>query len=192
MKRSIWENLIPFNCLPPQKNYPHVPTPPPPVPRTLPPPPPNVPTPLPPTPPPTSTPPATHLPPPHLPTPPTHHHLPAPNLPTPPPPPTTYPHPWTKKMLTLFIFYWSTIFVISSVFFRNSNFVQIRVEIILHDDSSRFRYSTGYVFMQNFRLTILIFSVTSTPLTFCFSRDLNFSLNHNFKQLNSIGSNLIL
>ena len=28
----------------------------------------------------------------------------------------------------------------------------------MHDDSSRFRYSTGYVFMQIFRLTILRFS----------------------------------
>ena len=89
--------------------------------------------------------------------------------------------------------YWSTIFVISSVFFRYSDFAQVRVEIILHDDSSRFRYSTGYVFlMQNFRLTILTFRATFTPLSFCVSRDLKFSLNHNFKQLNSIGGNLIL
>ena len=43
--------------------------------------------------------------------------------------------------------HWSTIFVISSVFFRYSGFVHVRVEIILHDDSSRFRYSTGYVFV---------------------------------------------
>ena len=47
-------------------------------------------------------------------------------------------------------------------------------------------------FMQNFRLTILIFRVNFTPLTFCVSRDLKFSLNHIFKQLNSIGGNLIL
>ena len=43
--------------------------------------------------------------------------------------------------------YWSTFFVISSVFFRYSDFVQVGVEIILHDDSSRFLYSTGYVFL---------------------------------------------
>ena len=47
-------------------------------------------------------------------------------------------------------------------------------------------------FMQNFRLTVSTFRVTFTPLTFCFSRDLKFSLNHNFKQLNSIGGNWIL
>ena len=38
--------------------------------------------------------------------------------------------------------YWSTIFVISSVF-SIFWFVQVGVEIILHDDLSRFRYSTG-------------------------------------------------
>ena len=59
----------------------------------------------------------------------------------------------------------------------------------MHDDSSRFRYSTG--FMQNFRLTVLTFRVTFKPLTFCVSRDLKFPLKHNFKQLNSIGGNLI-
>ena len=32
-------------------------------------------------------------------------------------------------------------------FFRFSDFVQVRVEITLHDDSSRFWYSTGYVFL---------------------------------------------
>ena len=47
-------------------------------------------------------------------------------------------------------------------------------------------------FMQNVCLTLLNFRVTFTPLTFCVSRDLKFSLNHNFKQLNSIGGNLIL
>ena len=47
-------------------------------------------------------------------------------------------------------------------------------------------------FMQSFRLTFLTFRVTFTPLTFCVSRDLKFSLNHNFKQLDSIGGNLIL
>ena len=47
-------------------------------------------------------------------------------------------------------------------------------------------------FMQNFCLMLLTFRVTVTPLTFCVSRDLKFSLNHNFKQLNSIGGNLIL
>ena len=62
----------------------------------------------------------------------------------------------------------------------------------MHDDLSRFRYSTGYVFYAKFGLTILTFGVTFTPLTFSVSRDLKFSLNHNFKQLNSIGGNLIL
>ena len=47
-------------------------------------------------------------------------------------------------------------------------------------------------FLQNFRLTILTSRLTSTPLTFCISHDLKFSLNHNFKQLNSIGGILIL
>ena len=46
--------------------------------------------------------------------------------------------------------------------------------------------------MQNFCLTGLTFRVTVTPLTFCVSRDLKFSLNHNFEQLNSIGGNLII
>ena len=41
--------------------------------------------------------------------------------------------------------YWSAIFVISS-FFWYSDFIQVRLEIILHEYSSRFRYSTGYVF----------------------------------------------
>ena len=45
--------------------------------------------------------------------------------------------------------------------------------------------------MESFRLTILTFGATFTPLTFCFFCDLRFSLNHNFKQLNSIGGNLI-
>ena len=47
-------------------------------------------------------------------------------------------------------------------------------------------------FMQNFRLIILTFRVTFTLLTFCVSRDLKFAPNPNFKQLNSIGGNLIL
>ena len=48
------------------------------------------------------------------------------------------------------------------------------------------------LFMLNFCLTVLTYRVTSTPLTFRVSRDLKFSLNHNFNQLNSIGGNLIL
>ena len=40
----------------------------------------------------------------------------------------------------------------------------------MHDDSSRFRYSTGYVFMQSFRLTFLTFRVTFTPLTSAWSK----------------------
>ena len=71
-------------------------------------------------------------------------------------------------------------------------FRKVRLEIIMHDDSSRFRYSAGYVFMQNYRLTVLTSRVTSTPLIFCVSRDLNLSLNHNIKQLNSFGGNLML
>ena len=43
--------------------------------------------------------------------------------------------------------YWSTIFCYFLCYFRYSDFVQDRVEIILHDDSSRFRYSNGYVFL---------------------------------------------
>ena len=35
--------------------------------------------------------------------------------------------------------------------------------------------------MQNFCLTILTLRVTFTPLTFCVSRDLKFSLNHKFQ-----------
>ena len=46
--------------------------------------------------------------------------------------------------------------------------------------------------MLNFCLTVLTFRVTFTPLTFCVSRDLKFSLNHNFKQLNLINGILIL
>ena len=53
-------------------------------------------------------------------------------------------------------------------------------------------YCKRVCLMQNFCLTILTFRVTFTPLTFCVSRDLKFSFNHNFKQLNSIGGNLIL
>ena len=47
-------------------------------------------------------------------------------------------------------------------------------------------------FMQNLCMTVLTSRVTFTPLTFCVLRDLKFPLNHNFKQLNSIGGNLIL
>ena len=47
-------------------------------------------------------------------------------------------------------------------------------------------------FLQNFRLTVLTFRVTFMPLTFFVSRNLKFSLKQNFKQLNSIGLNLIL
>ena len=47
-------------------------------------------------------------------------------------------------------------------------------------------------FMQNFGLTSLTFRMTFTSLTFCVSRDLILSLNHNFKQLNSTEGNLIL
>ena len=87
--------------------------------------------------------------------------------------------------------YWSTIFNISSVFFRYSNFVQIRVEIILRDNSCRFWYSIGYVFYAKVLLDNFDFSNDFYALDF-----LRFAwskiLNHNFKQLNSIGGNLIL
>ena len=52
--------------------------------------------------------------------------------------------------------------------------------------------NVGVFFMQNFCLTILTFRVTFLPLTFTVSHDLKFSLNHNFKQVNSIGGCLIL
>ena len=72
--------------------------------------------------------------------------------------------------------YWSTIFVISSVFFRYSDFVQVRVEIILHDDSSRFRYSTGDVFLAeskfvhdlNFEFFLFELSPPFLIVDFCF------------------------
>ena len=47
-------------------------------------------------------------------------------------------------------------------------------------------------FMQNFCLTVFTFGATFTPLSLCVLRDVKFSLNHNFKQLNSIGGSLIL
>ena len=56
--------------------------------------------------------------------------------------------------------YWSTIFVISSVFF-DIDFVQVKVEIILHDDSSRFRYSTGYVFFVSSSDALFSFYICS-------------------------------
>ena len=43
--------------------------------------------------------------------------------------------------------------------------------------------------MQHFCLTILTFRVTFRPLTFCVSRDLKFSLNHNTKQLFTLNLN---
>ena len=46
-------------------------------------------------------------------------------------------------------------------------------------------------FMQNFRLTVLTFRVTDFS-AFDFLHYLKFHLNHNFKQLKSIGGNLIL
>ena len=45
-------------------------------------------------------------------------------------------------------------------------------------------------FMQNFMLDSFVFSIEFYALDVL--RDLKFSLNHNFKQLNSIGGNLIL
>ena len=128
MKRSIWENLIPFNYIPrapPQHKTtptPHVPIypPPPPAPRT--------------------------------------YHSP------PPPAPTHTPE--MKKILTLFMLYLSTIFVYSSVFFRYSEFFQVKVEISLHDDSSRFRYSTGYVFISSSWFLLRPYDVAATFCSF--------------------------
>ena len=60
----------------------------------------------------------------------------------------------------------------------------------MHDDSSSFRYSTGYVFYAKFLLDNFDFLSDFYAPTFFISRDLKFSLNHNFKQLNSIGGNL--
>ena len=40
------------------------------------------------------------------------------------------------------------------------------------------------LFYGKFLVDRFDFPVTFTPLTFCVSRDLKFSLNHNFKQLN--------
>ena len=95
-------------------------------------------------------------PPPHLHTPPPQRTYPHPDLPTPPPPPTSphlptprHHHPpallnWknVNAFYVILVYY----FLLFLVFFWYSDFVQVRVKIILHDDSSRFRYSTGYVF----------------------------------------------
>ena len=65
----------------------------------------------------------------------------------------------------------------------------------MHDDSrvvSGILPAMFFMPVDNFRLTILSFRVTFTPMTFCVSCDLKFSLNHNFKQLNSIAGSLIL
>ena len=49
-------------------------------------------------------------------------------------------------------------------------------EIIMDDASSRFRYSTAYVFYAKVLLDrFLTFRVTFTSLTFCVLRDLKFS-----------------
>ena len=153
---KIWSHLT--TCPPPQSTYP-LPTPPPPNFQPTYPPPlvPTYPLPLVPTypppprtyPPPLRTYPLTYLP--------------------PPPHPRTYPPPpWTEKILTLFMLYWFTIFVISSVFFRYSDFVQVRVEIILHDDSSRFRYSTGYFLCKIFAWQFWLFEWLLRPWLFAF------------------------
>ena len=98
---------------------------------------------------------------------------------------------------------------VQNFFFQYLLFFQSQ-SCFLKSTAAIFRQSAGYVFncsrtkfiaiivnvcvffMQNLCLTILTFRVTFTPLTFCDSRDLNSSLNHNFKLLNSIGGKLIL
>ena len=48
------------------------------------------------------------------------------------------------------------------------------------------------LFYANFLLDNFDFSSDFYALDFCISRDLKLSPNHSFKQLNSIGGNLIL
>ena len=48
------------------------------------------------------------------------------------------------------------------------------------------------LFYAKFSLDRFVFSSDFYALDFCISRDLKFPLNHNFKQLNSIGGDLIL
>ena len=74
------------------------------------------------------------------------------------------------------------------LFLAKSNVVWIKRKIVINCSF----FVNVCFFMQNFCLTILTFRVTFTPLSFWISRDLKFSPNHNFKQLNSIGGNLIL
>ena len=120
---------------PPPRTYlsPHVPTYPPPR---------NVPT---------------HSPPTYTP----HHHLPAPTYHPPPQPAPTH----TPELKYFNVFYVIGLlfllfldFLYFCYFFRCSDFVQVRVGIILHDDSSRFRYSTGYVFFCSVNFGRSIFS----------------------------------
>ena len=100
--------------------------------------------PLPPAPQPISPPPPQRLPTPpqRLPTPPPQPHPPPlPPHPTPPPPPPpSYPRPIFNVVS------WAA-FVFFSCLFRYSDFGKVRLEIMMHDDSSCFRYSTGYVFL---------------------------------------------
>ena len=112
-------------------------------PPTLPPPPPppspfpNLPPPPPPTP---QTTPSLHLTTPTYP--------PPPNYPPPQPiyPPTPPSSPAPKK-LSAFLKHFNVVCWANFVFF-----ISFSLEIIMNDDSSRFRYSTGYVFYANFLL----------------------------------------
>ena len=72
-----------------------------------------------------------------------------------------------------------------------SNKIGNNVKLLSNEVHSNYCERVSF-FMQNFLFTILTFRVNFTPLTFYISRDLKFSLNHNFKQLNSFGGNLIL
>ena len=56
----------------------------------------------------------------------------------------------------------------------------------MHDDSNPLRYATGYVFFAKLSLENYDFSSEFYALALCVLHDLNFSLNHNIKQLNSI------
>ena len=140
-------------------------------------------------PPPTSHPPphpSTHRPPPpHTdlphpkPTPP-----PPPPTPTPPPPPTTNPH-FSLKIDFCFTLYFAFFF-----FCHISENGRCR-HIFVPGLFESFPVFCRLCFLiQNFRLTVLTFRATFTPLTFCVLRDLMLSLS--FKQLNSNLGILIL
>ena len=113
-------------------------------------------------------PPTTYLPPTptyllsHRPAPPPHTPTPTPSLqpqhyPPPQPiyPPTPPSSPAPKKLSAFLkhfnVVCWTT-FVFFSCLFWCSGFGKVSLKIIIHDDSSRFRYSTGYVFFSRKQL----------------------------------------